>query len=203
MIKVDDREDEKIRKALTKEGLEFTIEHLETGDVVDIEKSVCIERKAIADFVMSVMDGRLFEQTIRMCEQFTHCFIIVVGEVDELFWVKIKWDLNHHYGTIASLLCKTKVKIVQVKNNSQFALLCKKIMEKADGTALDIPILKTNRDNIHLAILCQIPGISVNKGKKILEHYPTIHDVFNATKEQLMDLEGIGETIAQNIKAFF
>ena len=50
---------------------------LETGDFV--VEDICIERKTVNDFAMSLMDKRLKEQRERMLRDFPHRYILVSG----------------------------------------------------------------------------------------------------------------------------
>ena len=47
--------------------------------------------------------------------------------------------------------------------------------------------------------LASLPNISIQTAEKILEHFKTLKDFYNADLEELMKVEGIGEIKAKKI----
>ena len=53
-----------------------------------------------------------------------------------------------------------------------------------------------------VAHLKQIPGIGAELGKSLLTHFDNIETINNATLEELMEVEKVGKTKAQNMIDF-
>ncbi len=66
-IIADDREhkSEVIKSLMGIENVEVCIRRLGIGDY-QVEKRVIVERKTLKDFAISIIDGRLFKQMIRL-----------------------------------------------------------------------------------------------------------------------------------------
>ncbi|MBP7653172.1 hypothetical protein KA977_07100 [Candidatus Dependentiae bacterium] len=77
MITIDYREEHSgILELFKTSGEEFKILKLEYGDYL-ISNQLAIERKTADDFVVSIIDGRLFKQVINLVKNFNYrCLII-------------------------------------------------------------------------------------------------------------------------------
>lgn len=53
------------------------------------------------------------------------------------------------------------------------------------------------------SVLDEIEGIGKQKKKALMQHFVTIDKIMSATKEQLMQVEGIGEELALRIRKYF
>jgi len=172
MIKIDSREDSKVFNLFEKLEIEYEKEMLSVGDIVCNDKSVCIERKTIKDFVNSIKKNHLQEQLANMQENFENNYLIISGGLKELAFSPIQWTVEQHLGSLASLAVRYNVKILQVDNDTQLVKLAKKIIDKTnDGKSPTgyIKRIKYTEDNIHINMLRAIPGIGLKKASKFLE----------------------------------
>lgn len=80
-IKMDFREDaSQIEKILScKYGVNVLKARLPVGDYI-IDRGIVVERKTTLDFVLSIIDGRLFKQAARMRRFFNEVFLIIEGK---------------------------------------------------------------------------------------------------------------------------
>ena len=86
-----------------------------------------------------------------------------------------------------------------------YPLLCKycgTIQEEVHRFAIDYHRSLHNRNSIG-SVLDDIPGIGPKKRNALLNHFQTIKDIKEATKEQLMECPGITEKNAEEIQGFF
>jgi len=103
LIVIDSREPEKIGKYLEELGASITFSTLEVGDMICEKKSICIERKAYADFVKSLDEsGHLYMQLERMSKNYDHCFLFISGKFTT-GW-NGTWTAERNAETIADLL---------------------------------------------------------------------------------------------------
>ena len=199
MLTVDFREKDLI-KEFQKQKIQFQIKSLLIGDVIG--KNICIERKKNYDFVTSITDGRIKEQTLNMLQNFDRAFIIIEGNLSD---IKTNFNTNAMLGMIASLVSRTSVSIVHTKNTEETAYLINKIVEKSeDNKTFEYEIFKIqkNKDK-RICVLMLIDGINEQKAKKIITEFPSLKFLINATEKELIKAEGIGQKTARNIVDFF
>ena len=79
---------------------------------------------------------------------------------------------------------------------------CGTIQEEVHRFAIDYHRSLHNRNSIG-SVLDDIPGIGPKKRNALLNHFQTIKDIKEATKEQLMECPGITEKNAEEIQGFF
>ncbi|MEK6884271.1 MAG: ERCC4 domain-containing protein [Nanoarchaeota archaeon] len=198
-ILIDSRETDLIEE-FQKQNIPHTIQHLLVGDI--IKNNCCIERKEASDFISSVMDGRLLVQCQNMLQNYSRVFIIVHGE---LSYVYSKFNTHAILGMLASITARANIPILMVNSLSDVAYLSFKILEKAtDGKPFGREVVRKSYEaDKRLVILSQIDGVSLEKAKSIITKYPTFKDLINATTDDLKQINGIGNVLAQNIYSFF
>jgi len=208
-IKVDTREHnqemfDSFDILATKQGFEYERTFLEVGDVAC--GNIVIERKEANDYVSSIMDGRLREQAAKMSLNYQYKYVIVEGNP-----YKTKSSINAHaiIGKMTSLLIKHDIKLLFVETPEQFAFACysiiKKHMDEGSFNPEEFKKLqyKVGKNDIITAMLYQIPNIGYDKAKAIAEMFEySLPKLLNeVTKEKLMLIKGIGETMAERIDA--
>ena len=80
-VLIDTREKDRVDSATkyyTKQGLDVSVEELPVGDYV-FDNKVCFELKMMNDFIKSIQDHRVFNQSIDMAETYDYNFVIIVG----------------------------------------------------------------------------------------------------------------------------
>lgn len=80
VIKADDRERDSGIAMMLREQFQMDVveERLGSGDYVIGEKLV-VERKTVDDLALSIVDGRLFQQVLRMKQRFETALLIIEG----------------------------------------------------------------------------------------------------------------------------
>ena len=209
-VKIDTREKDRIRsstKYYTEQGLDVEVCELPVGDYVFDDK-VCFEFKLVSDFIASIQDHRVFNQSIEMAENYDHAFVIIYGD---LFNRSKYLAMSRNYreisvfqyiGAISSL--NRYVTVLQVYNpyidEAYYTM-----MVQAKKCLLNKPIVKKfpkKHKNTALNFLTySIYGINYKKAKAITDTYDlkSLSDLMELTTEDLTKIEGIGEKTAQNI----
>lgn len=196
MIVADFREKE-VSEKLKDLGALINKVSLDIGDFVCSER-VAVERKTYSDFIGSIIDGRIFEQTKLLKENFERPVIIIEGYSNNTI------SENALKGAIASLLVNYGIPLVYTRNQSDTAKtifwIAKK--EQSEGKQLAIKVgrkpkdIKTQREYI----LCGIPGVSTVLAKRLLEKFGNVEKVFCASEDELREVEGIGKKLSQKIR---
>jgi ERCC4-type nuclease len=183
-------------------GFTWTKEMLEIGDVVC--GNICIERKEAGDFVGSIMDGRLKEQAMRMCANYDHRYIIIEGNP-----FQTKSNINHNaiIGKMTSLCAKYGIFLINVESPQHTVYTCYSIVAKhfaeknLDFVNFNKSVKRLNDIDISIAMLLQVPGLGVDRAKKIADFYncPLCELFGKICYEDVITIDGIGETTTKKL----
>jgi len=183
-------------------GFTFERTFLKVGDVACGD--IVIERKEASDFVSSIMDGRLKEQSAKMCLNYEYKYLIVEGSP---FRVKSNIHPNAILGQMTSLVTKYNIRLIFVEDTYQFAYVCHSIVQKHIAEQMFNPaehdklFYKVKDEDIVVAMVQQIPNLGYEKAKLVAKKYNnSLKDlVNNVSTEGLLQIDGIGDITAKNI----
>tara|TARA_Y100000768_G_scaffold388976_1_gene389560 strand:+ start:2441 stop:3169 length:729 start_codon:yes stop_codon:yes gene_type:complete len=218
------------------------VESLKIGDIVfrndEGEDVVIIERKSVADLAASISDGRYNEQSYRLnaCDTNNHNIIYLIeGDIrSQTKFSRITPDIL--YSSITSI-CLYKgfslfathdlqetFRFIQCmfkkvcKNNQEGKQLYTKNTTTGDGDYIDaIKNAKKsniNSGNIAEIMLSQIPSVSKNIAKVVMDEYRTLAKLMEAITQndeklgmlKMKDSKGkerkINKTAIENIKTY-
>lgn len=195
---------EKIKKYLEDKEIEYEIKTLLVGDFI-IDDSICVERKCISDFYASIRGDHLWRQTRNMRHNYKHNFIIISGNVAELYTnYHTKFILGAYLGALTRLAVMENMSVVQVENSLQLidviVRISKKIIEPVKN--LQVERIRLSGKDVKLNIVMCIPGIGISKARIISAKY-SIKQLCNCPLERLLKLKGIGTKHANEIKKYF
>ncbi|WNY25473.1 DEAD/DEAH box helicase [Methanolapillus millepedarum] len=203
-ILVDNREMRSgVRKRLEAEGVELQMAQLEVGDYV-ISDEMAVERKSVADFSASLLDGKrnLFSQLVDLSRTYKKPALIVEGEENITAGHMI--NPNSIRGALLSIEMDLNVSIFYTKNEEETAQLLKmmakkeQINEKKSVNPHGKKVAKTTAEQQEY-ILSSIPGVGPHVAKLLLNEFGSLENVFGATEEDLCRVKGIGKKTAGRI----
>ena len=186
---------------INKDGEEKGIE-LEAGDYeqeLSSGKKVVIERKS-DDFLPSVFSKHLDEQLSDIVnnDMIVAGFLIIDKSLDDLIAMAIERDISQNvvYGAIASC-CLKGFPPVFCGDIINFRNLVRRIFEKGrDGKErIFVPKVRIGKSET----IVTFPGVDSKLGLELVKHFGSVKAVINATKEQLMEVHGIGSKVAEKI----
>jgi ERCC4-type nuclease len=191
LLLIADNEPKKIQVAVIKEAkrrkVSAEIVHLNVGDFV-FDGNICVERKAVGDYIGSVYDGRVFTQAADMA-QYSHGYIIIVGSFKAASYVPYfkKFTTEQRLRSQCSLLARTKVKIIQVDDIHQMINTLFILREKhGKGDNIDIVERHSktlNRQDPNKALFLSIPGIGPASLSRISKEYDTFYELLHDVRK--------------------
>jgi len=209
-LKIDFREQrsgvvEEIEKHADK--ISYELVTLPVGDYL-LEDKIIIERKTLSDFLVSIKNGRIFQQAYRIAQSGKNGLIILEGNksmVDSSSMSRkavqgalIHLELFIGIPVIRSLnIQETLVLMVDILHQCQQQQLprIKRIISGNPG----IRINKKQRQKLFL--IQNLPGIGTKKGLALLKSFSTIENIMNSSQEDLTKVKGIGKKLAERIYA--
>ncbi|MEK6950887.1 MAG: DEAD/DEAH box helicase [Nanoarchaeota archaeon] len=203
-VLADHREkDNKIVKELMEMGVAVRTGQLAVADYL-VSGRVAVELKHVPDFVASIIDGRLLEQVRALKKNFDKAVVIIEGEED-IYTVR-KVHANAIRGMLSSIVLDFGVPVLYTKNAKDtaglLAVMAKREQEKNRDFSYPERKPHTLQEQQEF-LLSSLPGIGVVTAKNLLAHFGSIKKVMIAEKEELMNVEGIGEKTAQRLQILF
>jgi len=175
------------------------IKQLPVGDYILSEK-IAVERKRAEDFIDSLIKKRIFEQVRRLKEAYEKPLLII--EDEGLFSRNV--DSRAIYGAIACLLTDYEIPVVRTRDAFETASLLYAIAAREQFRKKREPALRGDKPSMNLKerqqfIVEGLPNVSAVLAKRLLSHFGSIKNIFNASLEELQKVEGIGKKKAAAI----
>ena len=204
-ITIDSREQARIpiaQEYYTNLGHKVQVKELITGDYI-FNDQVVMEFKTASDFIGSITDGRLFNETQKQMENYEIHFL-VLHATNRDFKEALKhtgMEKKHIIGAKSRLQTYTKIirGTLTIEDTFQEMLttaekclddktLCRQFGTKSVNPAFNV-------------LSCCVDDIKGERAKSIVNFLGlnTIQDVCNLTYEQLVEVPGIGDVLANKI----
>ena len=195
MIIVDDRERASgIINEIEAFKIPYKIEHLVMGDYI-INDYVYVERKTVDDFLMSLKDGRLFEQVAKLRRAKKRTIIILEGK-------RLPGGARTR-GVLCSLAVKWCVPVLRSVDLNGSAWILNWIYKQKDFNLFSVHeynfIEKRRITNQQKRMLTQLRGVGPDLANNLIKHFGSIFKLLNATEEEILKVKGAGKYIAKLI----
>ncbi len=183
------------------EGIVVEEKRLIVGDYL-INRHIAVERKTVKDFILSIIDGRLFSQASRLKRHARVQFIIIEGT--NLFHAGYAVDPQAIKGAVVSLSVSWQIPLIFSKSPQGTAevLLMAGIHDGKYHDDIGKRIGRRPRriEMRKLYLLQGLPNIGPKIAKRMLEHFGSIEKVIVADEQELACVEGIGKKRAAMIR---
>jgi ERCC4-type nuclease len=181
---------------------EIVEKQLDVADYI-VSESVGIERKTVADFLSSLLDQRLFSQMEKLTESFGRPLLIVEGEQQSLFTSR-RMHPNSIHGALSTITLDYKVPIIWTSDPRLTAaqIYWTGYREQIKGRGRpSARVCKKMRGEKELQefLVSGLPKINTKLSRRLLSEFGTVRNVFSATEEMLMEVDGIGKKKAREI----
>ena len=203
-IVVDDRERNSAVTQFLSEMDELTVkfERLSCGDYKS-ENRLLFERKTLKDFASSIIDGRLFDQMIRLAGSTYTGILILEGSGRDL--AKSRISRESIQGALISTTLIMGIPVLRSKEPAETARLIlyatRQMKSYVRGGLQRHGYRPKDKRKRQLFILQGLPGIGREKAVRLLNKFGSIEAVITASSQELQDVEGIGDTLAEGIRS--
>jgi Fanconi anemia group M protein len=205
IIFVDSREQ---ASAVNKElfaykDVKIIMKPLDTGDYI-LSKDVCVERKTVEDFLVSMLDGRLFPQLINLRQKYAKPLIILEGNKEELFTLR-NIHRNSLIGALTSIALDYQVPIINAKDSKETAEYLHNIAKREQIAREKAVSIRIGRKGLTLSeqqrfIVEGLPLVGPLLAKSLLEKFGSIKAIVEADEKQLQEIENLGKKKARTIQ---
>jgi Fanconi anemia group M protein len=174
---------------------------LPVGDFLVSDRTV-VERKTAADFVQSIIDGRLFTQAHELRANFAKPIIVIEGE--SLYDVRNVHE-NAIRGALAALAVDFGIPLVWTKDANDTAgfivvLAKREQLDKERAVRLHGDKHARTDDEQMVFIVGALPGVGGTLARDMLTHFKSVGGVFAAGERELREAPGVGPKKAKEIR---
>ena len=203
-IIVDDREraDGKVLASLVaRDDVTVEIARLEVGDY-RVERRVAVERKTIADFAASLIDGRLFQQAAALALAPERAVLTLEGREQE--WRATGVRREALQGALITIGVFFGVAVLHSDAPEETARLLVYLGRQAQRAAqggLPRPGYRPKGKRARQLFLLQgLPGVGPERAARLLERFGSVQAVVAASADDLATVVGIGEKTAAKMR---
>jgi len=171
------------------------------GDYI-INDAITIERKTARDFLISIIDGRLFNQLSKLKKHCPHPLLLIEGNP---YITDLAFDPLAIKGALLSTQTIWYVPIIfsSSKEETRDIFL---MLGRQEESSLDVVPLRggyrpKRLKSKQLFLIQGLPQVGPIMAKRLLEHFGSVTKIMNATVAELMRVEGIGQVSAKAIRA--
>ena len=168
-----------------------------------------VERKEMGDYLRSMNDGRRDEQLYNMSYGFPLSYIVTIGSPSRALR-GTRVTLNAYVSSLVGSSLKRapdgvggQVVTVNLEGDSEFVLFLKYLDEKVkEGSFARVPAMQKRawKPEEHLVyVVSSLPGIGAKTASNLLRHFGSVRGVMNASRDQLMEVDGVGRKRAEEI----
>jgi len=170
---------------------------------------VPVERKDIGDYLRSMNDGRRDEQLYNMSYGFPLSYIVLIGSPSKALRGTRMTPGAYVSSLVGSSLKRApdgvggQVVTVNLESDDQFVLFLKYLDEKVkEGSFARVPVMQRRvwkPEELLVYVVSSLPGIGAKTANNLLNHFGSVRAVMNASREQLMEVDGVGNKKAEEI----
>jgi Fanconi anemia group M protein len=162
---------------------------------------VCIEKKLVQDFIKSITDKRLFQQLKAMKDNFEKPILIIEGEESLYGFLQP----NIIRGALAAIAVDLAIPIIWTRDLADtagviFWIAKREQMDEKREVSLKTKKIPETIEEKQEYLIASLPDVSTVRAKALLKHFKTPRSIFNASVDELQEVTGIGEKIAEKIK---
>jgi len=200
-IRVDYREKASgLVDLLEKEDIFAEVKKVPYGDYV-INDSITIERKTAKDFLVSIIDGRLFNQLSNLKKHCRRPVLLIEGNP---YKTELNFDPMAIKGALLSAQAVWYIPVIfsRSKEDTRDILL---MIGRQDEAYMDVVPLRggyrpKRLKSKQLYLLQGLPQIGPLLAKRLIEHFRSVSHVMNASVKELTEVDGIGKVSAEKIR---
>ena len=192
-----------VAKHLEEMKVSLNIKTLEVGDYV-LSDRVCIERKTTEDFLDTLFgaDRSLFEQIISMKHNYLRPLLVIEGEG---LYTRRRISPNAIRGIIASIAIDYGVPIIFTADESETAAFLYSIAKREQverKRSVNPHAQKSSHTLIERQeyLVSAISEVGPVIARNLLKHFGSVKGIVNATEEELIQVDKVGEKTAKKIK---
>lgn len=185
---------------LLRDQFEVEVTKLKGGDYL-INNRITVERKSARDFLVSIIDLRLFKQVAHLKKYCPNPLLLIEGNP---YKTDLQFDPRAIRGALLSVKAIWQVPVVfsrSIEDSSDIM----GIIARQDKTVADVMPLRggyrpKRLKSRQLYLLQGLPGVGPALARRMLLHFKSVRRIMAASVDDLTAVDGIGKTKALKIQ---
>ncbi len=183
------------------ENVKLEIQRLSVGDY-QVDNRVIVERKTLKDFAISIIDGRLFKQMIRLANSTFTGVLILEGTAGDTAELGVTREAMQ--GALITVSLILGIPVLRAKDAAETAKLivymARQMESIARGGVHRQGYRPKDKRKKQLFILQGLPGVGPERAGRLLDKFGSVEGVISAGSDELQSVYGIGKNVADKIK---
>lgn len=173
---------------------------MELGDYL-VDGRILVERKTLQDLEESIIDGRLFDQGMRLACQSIVPMIILEGRSTNS---RHRLRREVIQGALIMLTLVLGLPLLRSRDAEETVRLMRYAATQSRRVAhRSLPRQgkrPKGKRRLQLALLQELPGVGPERAARLLERFGSVRNVVNASRRELCCVPGIGPAVAAAIR---
>lgn len=182
-------------------NVSVSVKRLSIGDY-KVDDRLIFERKTLRDFASSLISGRLFRQIIQLSGSRYKGVLILEGTGKDALDIGVRREALQ--GALITISLILGIPVLRSQNPSETAHLilysAKQVKYFIGGGIQRQGSRPKGKRKRQLFILQGLPGVGPEKADRLLKQFGSIEAVMTASYKELRSVEGIGKSIAEQIR---
>lgn len=199
-LAIDHREQPAGLVELLQAHFEIEMTTLTAGDYL-VNNRITVERKSGRDFLVSIIDLRLFRQVANLKKNCTHSILLIEGDP---FRTDLRFDYRAIRGALLSVMAIWQVPVIFADSREDSCEILAMIGRQDETGADVVPLRGGYRPkrlrSRQLYLLQGLPDVGPKLALRLLAHFGSVRRVMAATEEELMAVNGVGQVTARKIR---
>ncbi len=183
------------------QGVTAQKQRLSAGDY-KVDNRLLFERKTLLDLTLSIKDGRLFHQALKLAESPLNGIVILEGTSASLKQSGMRREAIQ--GALITLSVHFGIPLLRSMDQQETVRLmlytARQARTFAQGALPRHAKRPKGRLHTQLSILQGLPGVGPERARVLLESFGSVEAVFRASSDQLTRIDGIGLNTAPRIR---
>ncbi|MFO7708497.1 MAG: ERCC4 domain-containing protein [Desulfobacterales bacterium] len=177
------------------------IERLSSGDYL-ADQRILFERKTLQDFAVSIVDGRLFKQTLALTRSKFRPVLILEGGGKDAEGLGVRREaLQGALVTISLIFNIPILRSITPEETARLIVYAARQVRSFYHVGRERPGYRPKgRQARQLFILQGLPGVGRDRALRLLEKFGSVEAVMCAGREELLAVEGVGAKTADRIR---
>lgn len=183
------------------ERINLIIHRLKIGDYL-INNNFLFERKTLIDFVASIKDGRLFQQTKKMANGPLNGALILEGTASDLSGSRMTREaIQGALITVSILFGVPVLRSQDAVESASLMIFTAQQMRRFSNSAIPRHVKRPKgKRKAQIYLLQSIPEIGPKRAKLLIEKFGSAEKIFRQDLQQLTSVPGIGKKAAKAIR---
>jgi len=185
---------------LNNEDIIIEVKKVPYGDYI-INNSITIERKTAKDFLISIIDGRLFNQLSNLKKYCTNPILFIEGNP---YKTGLNFENMAIKGALISIQAIWYIPVIFSRSKKDTKDIFMMISRQDESYTDVVPLRGGYRPkrlkSKQLYLLQGLPQVGPMLAKRLIEHFKSVSKIMNASIGELTEVEGIGMVSAGKIR---